>query len=138
MHLIRMIYVSTRAQGLDLELNELAGVAHSKNKKHNLSGMLAFDRKYFVQAVEGERKLVCKLLGKLFADPRHTDVVLLAFEAIEKRDFGQWSMQFVPLDSSTTDIIFKHSINKAFDPYDFSKSSALSFLMDMRPALIAG
>lgn len=96
--------------------------------------MLAFDRKYFVQAIEGERKVVCKLLGQLFADTRHTDVVLLAFESIERREFGQWSMQFVPLDASTTDIIFRHSTAKTFNPYDFSKSSALSFLMDMRPA----
>lgn len=134
MHLTRMIYVSTRLHGLDLDFNELSKVAYSKNKKNNLSGMLAFDRKYFVQAVEGERKLVCKLLGKLFTDPRHTDVVLLAFDPIEKRDFGQWSMQFVPLDASTTDTIFKHSTDRKFDPYDFSKSTALSFLMDMRPA----
>ena len=134
MHLIRMIYVSTRAQGLDPDLNALAQAAHSNNSKSNLSGMLAFDRKYFVQAVEGERKLVCRLLGKLFADPRHTDVVLLAFDPIEKREFGQWSMQFVPLDASTKDIIFKHSTDKSFNPYDFSRSSALSFLLEVRPA----
>ena len=135
MHLIRMIYVSTRVQGLDLDLNELSQVAHSNNKKSNLSGMLAFDRKYFVQAIEGERKIVCKLLGKLFADPRHTDVVLLDFCPIERRDFGQWSMQFVPLDTSTKDVIFRHSTDKSFNPYDFSKNSALSFLIEMRPVL---
>lgn len=137
MHLIRMIYVSTRVPNLDLDVNALSQLAHSNNKKMHISGMLAFDRKYFVQAIEGERKLVCKLLGKLFADTRHTDVVLLAFDNIEKRDFGQWSMQFVPLDASTKDVLFKYSADKTFDPYDFSKSSALSFLMDMRPAVQA-
>ena len=134
MHLIRMIYASTRVQDHDLDLNELSQVAHSNNKPNNLSGMLAFDRKYFIQAIEGERKLVCKLLGKLYADPRHTELVLLEFDPIEQRNFGQWSMQFVPLDSSTKDIIFKYSTDQLFNPYAFSKSSALSFLMDLRPA----
>lgn len=134
MHLIRMIYVSTRVQSHDLDLNALSQVAHANNKKNNLSGMLAFDRKYFIQAIEGERKRVCKLLGNLYADPRHTEVVLLDFSPIEKREFGLWSMQFVPLDSLTKDIIFKHSTDPSLKPYDFSKSTALSFLMDMRPA----
>jgi hypothetical protein len=134
MHLVRLVYVSTVLA--DLDLNELSKLAQTNNLKHNLSGLLAFDRKYFIQVVEGGRTAVSGLLANLFSDPRHKDVVILEFDYVDKRDFGQWSMQFVPLDTSMKQTIFKHSVGKTFDPYGFTKNSALSFLMDMRPAVI--
>lgn len=130
MLMVRLIYVSTVKPNLDL--NELSAVAQANNKRHDLSGLLAFDRKYFVQVIEGGRRNVTNLLANLFRDQRHEDLVVLEFDYIEKRQFGQWSMHFVPLDQSTKEIIFAHSASTTFNPYNFTKHGALSFLMDMR------
>jgi hypothetical protein len=132
MPLVRLIYVSTVKP--NLVLSELSAVAKANNKRHDLSGLLAFDSKYFIQVIEGGRRNVSNLLANLVRDERHADLELLEFDYIEKRQFGQWSMQFVPLDKSIKEIIFTHSVGTTFNPYNFTQQGALSFLMDLRTA----
>jgi Sensors of blue-light using FAD len=129
MQLVQMIYVSTVQAELDL--NQLAKVAQANNAKHGLSGVLAFDSQFFIQVLEGERSKVSRLLGNLFADRRHKDLVVLGVDAIDIREFDRWSMLFVPLDKATKAKLFRHNLSATFDPYAYSKEAALSLLRDI-------
>ena len=95
---------------------------------------MAFDRKQFSRVMEGRRENVSNLLANLFRDQRHKDLVVIEFDCIEKREFGKWSMQFLPRDKPTKEIIFAHSVGTTFNPCNFTRQGALSFLLATRPA----
>jgi hypothetical protein len=130
MHLVRLIYVSTLENAPDL--NIISRAASTNNAKNGLSGLLVFDSHYFLQVVEGGRAAVSQLLRNLFHDTRHKKLIVLGFDYIAEREFGEWSMQFVPLTGEVKQILFRHGIDEAFNPYRLDKEMALSFMQEMR------
>ena len=130
MHLVRLVYVSTLENAPDL--NTISRVAGTNNAKNGLSGLLVFDSNYFLQVVEGGRAAVSQLLSNLFHDSRHKNLVVLGFDYVAQREFGEWSMQFVPLAGEVKQILFRHGVDARFDPYRLNKEMALSFMQDMR------
>lgn len=93
--LCRAIYVS-RAVGQAgtnlLSVAEILGVSERNNRRDRLTGVLLCHDGWFVQALEGARVDIDRLMTRLEADPRHTDIRVLAFDTIEHRAFPDWSM----------------------------------------------
>lgn len=97
MPLTRLLYLSksTLADGVKTRLEQLTDiltVARETNRKKNITGALAYDGEYFMQALEGEREVVWELFVSIFSDKRHTDVTLVEFVEIPERLFGNWYM----------------------------------------------
>jgi len=132
MHLVRMIYVSKPVEEVDSDvLESILGTAQINNTEHDLTGLLVFDDQHYLQVIEGGRMKVSQLLGNLYKDPRHTDLLVLDFDYISQRQFPDWSMQFVPVVDVTRDVLLRHGVSSKFDPYNFSKDNALAFMMEM-------
>jgi hypothetical protein len=68
--------------------------ARSLNERHNITGILVYGQKQFMQLIEGEEAAVTELYERIARDPRHQNVFKLADKAIEERTFAQWSMAF--------------------------------------------
>ena len=88
-------------------------------------------RAFYLQVLEGGRTAVSQLLGNLYKDPRHTDLVVLEFDYIHQRQFPQWTMQFIPVGEVTREVLLRHGVSSTFDPYSFTKGSALAFMLEM-------
>jgi hypothetical protein len=56
--------------------------------------MLLYGNGTFLQVVEGEAAVVDALLDKISRDPRHTGMKILRREAIDARQYPDWSMGF--------------------------------------------
>ena len=57
--LIRLLYASTAQEGVDLnEFKRILSQAQTNNDQRDLTGMLAFNSKLFLQALEGARDQV--------------------------------------------------------------------------------
>jgi hypothetical protein len=71
--------------------------ARIKNTKNNVTGLMLFRARMFLQLLEGEKKDVLAIFQKIAADPRHQDVEII-FEA-EIKDasklFPSWQMGFI-------------------------------------------
>lgn len=132
MFLVRMIYVSqTVTEAPEDKLAAILKTARKNNEKHDLTGLMVYNRKYFLQVIEGSRPAVSQLLGNLFRDPRHEKMEVLEFDAIEQRLFSHWSMQFAPADTVTKALLLRHGPSGQFEPYGFTKGSALGFLTEL-------
>lgn len=133
MNLIRMIYTSSIADRTDsAALEQILQTARANNDRHDLTGLLVFSSKHYLQVIEGGNLAVNRLLANLYRDPRHLDMRLLGMDEIRQRAFPDWSMQFVPAASATRQILLRHSISREFAPHYMSYQSALGFLADMR------
>ena len=54
--------------------------------------------KWFLQVLEGSAVNINSLFKVIENDPRHADFLLLRFNAVEARDFSDWSMASIEVD----------------------------------------
>ena len=73
-------------------LGDLLLGARSKNSRLGLTGMLLYHQDSFFQVLEGRSAAVESLYERICADERHTKIVKLIREPIEKRSFAEWTM----------------------------------------------
>ena len=131
--LYRLIYASEAADDLTPDsVQALLDNARRRNRLRDISGMLVFDSRYFLQVIEGGREAVSLLLGTLCADTRHTDVRLLELDEITQRAFADWSMEFVPAAAINKTVLLRNGVSSHFDPHSLSKAGALHVLTEMR------
>ncbi|MGH7026275.1 BLUF domain-containing protein [Brevundimonas sp.] len=100
MLLHRAIYVSDAvgdAATSLLVLVEILGGAERNNRRDGLTGVLMRHDGRFLQAIEGRRDDVDRLMGRLRADPRHENLRLLSDTDVSCRLFGDWPMTLAEL-----------------------------------------
>ena len=92
MNLTRLIYISTKNTLRDGEIFRIQEQAQRNNARDELTGVLLFDRSYFLQCLEGEREQVTRTFTVIAADERHRQVNLLHAGDIAARSYPDWSM----------------------------------------------
>jgi hypothetical protein len=76
------------------ELTELLTIARINNGRLGVTGMLLYHEGSFLQALEGDARVVDALFTKIGKDKRHHRVVTLLRREIEAPEFAQWTMGF--------------------------------------------
>lgn len=117
--LIRLSYASkttSSTAGVQRDLLDILQQARHFNARQQIHGVLFYDNNYFFQCLEGERKAVLKLYHKITRDPRHTDIVQLSCEKIEKPAFQHWQMKYILEDSRIRHFFAQH-YGQSFNPY---------------------
>ncbi|WP_102224450.1 BLUF domain-containing protein [Acidimangrovimonas sediminis] len=94
-----LVYVSQAARGTtDATLAEIIAASQHNNPAAEITGVLLFvpgrDSQVgsFMQMLEGETAAVEALCKRIFADPRHHTMVVLARGDRETRCFPDWAM----------------------------------------------
>jgi len=105
--------------------------ARTNNARSGITGMLFFNRQYFLQSIEGPRTLINRLLIKLIADNRHYDLQIIECDDIEERIWPSWAMNYATPSKANTALYLKYSNTTSFNPFLLSANSARSFLTDM-------
>lgn len=135
--LIRLVYVSTAQDGVDLnEFKRILLQAQTNNQRRDLTGMLAFNSKIFLQAIEGARDQVNELYGRLMRDPRHHTVTMLNYREIEERHWSNWSMGFAAPNSDNRALFLKYSQQSTFNPYGMKAEATEKMLMELASTAI--
>lgn len=130
--LVQMVYASRPVQPFSsASLNAILTTARKNNPPHGLTGMLLYDHRYFMQAVEGDRTEVNSLMQQLIKDPRHTDFLLLRFATVSERTFPHWSMGYVPEVSSSAPFLLERGVNLEFNPYTLSEARVVALLTEL-------
>jgi hypothetical protein len=97
--MLQIIYASAATKPYNHhDLMNLLRVAREKNSAAGISGMLLYHDGSFLQVLEGPDTKVHELYRKIEKDPHHTNFLLLLREAVQEREFENWSMGF--LDTS--------------------------------------
>ncbi|MGB7372537.1 BLUF domain-containing protein [Pontixanthobacter sp.] len=113
-----LIYVSSvRAEFGPAELETLTAQAARKNARREITGMLAFNGKSFMQLLEGEQNQIEALVEKISKDPRHRDLIVIRRRDIEVRECPDWTMRsfVVPLDRAGDAKRFSMALPDGFD-----------------------
>lgn len=86
--LYRVIYASEAvgATGASvLSIAQILGVSECNNRRDHLTGCVMFHRGHILQALEGARTDLDRLMKKIVADPRHRNVRVLVDQPIAAR-----------------------------------------------------
>lgn len=118
--LVRLMYASRAAAAVDQEeLHNILRQCKARNPGLGITGALCmcFDARVFIQVLEGGRAAVNRLYNRIAADPRHTDVALLAYQEIDERRFAGWAMGQVNVARLNPALLLKYSPTAMLDPY---------------------
>jgi len=95
----RLVYVSTARDDLsDKDIGDILDVSQSNNHERYLTGFLAHNNRYFMQALEGAREEVDTIFSQILRDDRHFGVVQIIGEQISERAFPNWAMNYFRAD----------------------------------------
>lgn len=89
----QIVYISSVAATVTPEdLSEILSVSQANNRRSEVTGLLYFDGKRFLQAIEGDDPQLSETLTRIRADDRHRAMVILSDRPIAQRQFGAWAM----------------------------------------------
>ena len=132
MYLMRLIYCSKVTSVFKTEdIDHILETARKRNKDQNITGVLCFNRKYFLQCIEGSREAINDTYHRILKDPRHDGIILLGYCQISHRDFATWQMAFVPEKKITDEINLKYSQTRDFDPFTMNGESTYQMLLEL-------
>ena len=130
--LVRLIYASRAAGTAGAEaLGPLMKASRAHNAAAGITGVLVFSDGVFLQLLEGGRGAVSALYNRIARDPRHHDVVLLAYDEVDERRFAGWSMGQANLSRLNPGILLKYSERAVLDPYALSSKATLALFEEL-------
>lgn len=136
MHLTRLIYTSTISDSFVVDdIHAIMESARKNNIEAGLTGLLYFNRQYFLQCLEGGRDEVNKAYHKILPDSRHKNVVILSYEEISERQFPNWQMGYLPESERTQSAYIHFTASYTLDPYSMSGESAYGLILELKEIL---
>ena len=121
--LIQLVYRS-RSLIVGAEYEKLMATCLRNNPTRGITGVLISHSGWFLQVLEGTAANVNSLFKVIEEDPRHSDFLLLRFNAIAIRDFNDWSMASIEVDEQR----FINLANQALQAEDIAMSAVRDFL----------
>ena len=91
----QIIYRSTSTSDSGRAADDIPGIlrqAVAHNGLDGITGLLYTEEGAFLQAIEGPPDSMSDLLARLYDDDRHHALEILVDRAIERREFGDWTM----------------------------------------------
>lgn len=102
--LSQLVYVSNRKQKCtDEEIEKILASCKKNNPPLNITGILLYSDKKFIQLVEGESKVIMELYDKIKKDDRHTNPMMISLSPIKEKSFPSWHMGSKKLPQSKVD-----------------------------------
>jgi hypothetical protein len=108
--LSQLVYVSNRKPTCTTEeIEKILAACKRNNPSLNITGVLLYSDKKFIQLVEGEAKVLMDLYDKIKKDPRHSSPMMISYNAITEKSFPSWHMG--TKDVSKSQLQFKTDIS---------------------------
>ncbi|MFC4255723.1 blue light sensor protein [Altererythrobacter xixiisoli] len=132
-NLNRLVYYSKNRiigepKELSLSIASILSTSRTKNAEVGVTGALMFNAGCFAQVLEGPQHAVEAVFERIQQDERHGDVSLLAFEPVQFRFFGDWSMGFVGAKPNDADVYGDLTEQGGFDATRMTGDELLSVL----------
>lgn len=130
--LVRLLYASRcKEDQLCATLHDIMQRSREHNPKHGITGILCHSDQIFMQVLEGGRDEINRLYTHIIHDPRHTDVVLLAYEEINERRYAGWTMGQANLGKINPSILLKYSPLPELKPHQMSGKMCLALIEEL-------
>ncbi|WCN13250.1 blue light sensor protein [Marinomonas mediterranea] len=137
MSLVCLLYASTISDNFEPDdIKHILSSAQRNNAKQHVTGMLSFNRKYFLQCLEGAREHVNEIYHRIARDPRHHRLEVLDYQYVNKRSFSEWHMGYLQDTHTLSELFYKYSPSDQFDPYNMSPDGAFLLLQDIKTEIL--
>jgi len=91
--LSQLVYISVRsAECSDAEIQKILESSIRNNGKIDITGVLLYSDKKFLQCLEGDYSQIITLYDKIKLDNRHKNVIMISMGNIKERYFPSWQM----------------------------------------------
>ena len=117
-----LVYVSIASSDLsEQQLVDILKVSRENNTRDDITGMLLYKDRRFMQLLEGPETAVCATYTRIARDVRHHDATILLEGITGERDFVDWSMGFQALDGEAARSIpgYSQFLDVKFSVFDF-------------------
>ncbi|MHA7821103.1 MAG: BLUF domain-containing protein [Erythrobacter sp.] len=92
--MLSLIYVSTASTRVDdAMVRQIAGTAAQRNAKAEVTGLLAYNSRSFMQLLEGDGDAVLEIMQGIERDVRHDNIVYVRRDMRDRRECPNWSMR---------------------------------------------
>ena len=81
------------------ELKRLLETSRLRNQSRQITGLLLYCDRQFMQLLEGEEGDVTRLFSTIAQAPRHSGLIKLADKTIPHRSCAEWSMAFAAVSA---------------------------------------
>ncbi|MGY3505109.1 BLUF domain-containing protein [Bradyrhizobium sp. USDA 4471] len=90
------LYVSSSSlgQNAEAEVANIRSIAEARNTELGLTGVLLFSGRHFAQFLEGEEAKLHIMKTSICRDRRHTGLLTLQTDPVEKRRYGRWALAY--------------------------------------------
>lgn len=89
-----VLYVSKAKKNFSQEaLDTLAEVSTKNNLQRDITGYLFYEKRYFLQYMEGPEKVINDMINKIALDDRHEVICIIENGNLQKRRFPKWGMK---------------------------------------------
>lgn len=130
--LVSMTYASRANPNVSAEdFNEILQQAQENNAANGITGMLTFNKDYFLQTIEGPRAQINRLLYGLIADERHYDLQIIETRELKHREWSKWSMNYASPTEANAAVYLKYSTTIGFNPYLLSADAANDLMREL-------
>jgi hypothetical protein len=104
--MLSLIYMSTASVPPgESDLVAILRLSQANNARVDVTGLLLYKGRTFVQILEGPDDAVTTLYTKLGRDPRHYALQTVLRQSIQERDFPNWSMGFQNIEQLPADAL---------------------------------
>jgi hypothetical protein len=134
MQLCRLVYfskynINTRGNDLTSDLKQILASAIRNNSDRGITAGLVFNRKFFVQTLEGGHAAVTQTFARISNNPRHKDIVIAEMGSVSERLFGAWAMGYAGKTALFDKLCAEHGNAGEFDPKNMSGSDLTAFIV---------
>lgn len=110
-------YISDSCQHESLDaLKTLYSKARKNNIKNNITGILIYDNRNFLQVLEGNQESVVETFKRISLDSRHKNIFEIINTNIEQRIFEDYNFGFTIVNNS-------NELNKLYEYLDWLKKA---------------
>ncbi len=101
--LYELLYSSIATAALDEGgIEELLARARRRNAQSNITGVLFYNGRKFLQLLEGSKEDVDRLFAVIREDARHCQVTVFHSGEIAERAFSEWAMAYETVGTETS------------------------------------
>lgn len=93
--MLQLTYISSASRGIGAaDVEHILSTSRRNNGANRISGLLVYDGRRFLQALEGDSEMVERTFARIRLDKRHRAIVLLSQREVDRREFGDWAMAY--------------------------------------------
>ena len=95
------LYISTAPDLGREEVDEILAASARNNPKREITGLLLYNGRNFLQLLEGSESQLVGLMTRIAHDPRHSGVSMLGRREVEDRVCPDWAMRRIVIAQSS-------------------------------------